>query len=185
VLAMLLALWVAPSPLTDPDAYAVYAAVIPSQWPVEAAHATRLVIQDTTEIAMYAVRPCYPEGPDIKGPWEAALTDFKQQNTQSWALMQQFPLAIPYDLVRRDDLEEFFKARGILGWDDFNAAHPDAKGYIQMSAVGFDTTKMKAIVFVAHHCGGLCGAGQYHFLERQQDRWTEVRPNVRACSWVS
>ena len=66
-----------PAPLTDPDVYAVYAAVLESGWPVRVAHATRLLIQESTDTDTLLVGKCYPEGVDITGPWEGALADFK------------------------------------------------------------------------------------------------------------
>ncbi len=189
-LVLLLAGWpviagAAQTPLTDPEPYAVYSAVIPTAWPVRVAHATRPLIQDTTEIGHLSQPPCYPEGAGIEGPWAAALADFKQQNAQRWALRQQFQINLPYDLERKEDIDVFFAAHGLDGWKDFNTAHPDAKGYFVLSAVGFDAAKSRAIVYVAHHCGGLCGQGNYHFLERQEGTWKEVRLNVRTCGWIS
>ncbi|HEY7285781.1 MAG TPA: hypothetical protein VH497_10080 [Vicinamibacterales bacterium] len=175
-----------PKPLVDPDAYAVYAAVLPSNWLVRTGHATRLVIQDTTEIADFAASHCYPKGADIdNGAWTAALDDFKAQNAEPLALLNQLTLDRPYELVPGDHLRSFFKTAGVDGWENFMAAYPDASGYIQLSAVGFDRDKTKAIVYVAHHCGGLCGKGTYHFLERQQGQWRQVSPNVQTCMWVS
>jgi hypothetical protein len=190
MLAVIVALWQvlspAPSPLTDQDAYALYNMVIHAEWPVRVAHAKQIVIQDTTEIGSISAPPCYPKGTDIdNGQWGPALADFKRQNAQSWALLQQFSLDVPYELEGKEDLGAFFRARGADGWDDFNAAHPDSHGYIILSAVGFSPDRTKAIVYVAHHCGGLCGAGGYHFLERKAGVWTEARPNVEVCRWIS
>jgi hypothetical protein len=186
MLALALALWhilsPTPNPLTDTDAYTVYGVIIPAEWPVRVAHAKRILIQDTTEIGSMRVPPCYPQGTDIdNGQWAPALADFKRQNGEPWALLQQFSLDLPYDLERKEDLEAF-KVRG--GWEDFTT-HPDTHGYIILSAVGFDPDRKKAIVYVAHHCGGLCGAGNYHFLERQSGHWTETTPNVEVCGWIS
>jgi hypothetical protein len=175
-----------PKPLADPDAYAVYAAVLPSNWLVRTAHASRLVIQDTTEIGDHQSSHCYPDGQDLNsGAWEQALEDFKTRNAQPLALLSQFTLDRPYELVPRDDLSGLFKTGVGGGWENFNAAYPGATGYIQLSAVGFDRDKTRAIVYVAHHCGGLCGQGTYHFLERRHGAWHQVSLKVRSCMWIS
>jgi hypothetical protein len=92
---------------------------------------------------------------------------------------------LPYEVKRKEDLGAFFKARGVAGGEDFDTAHPDTNGRIILSAVGFDPDRKKAIVYIAHHCGGLCGAGNYHFLERQAGHRTEMTPNVEVCGWIS
>jgi hypothetical protein len=160
--------------------------VISDEWPVSFAHAKRIVIQDTTELDPLRTPSCYPTGEDIEnGKWAPALADFKRQNAQSWRFLRRFSLGLPYQLERKDDLEAFFKARGLAGWDDFNAVHPETNGFIILSGVGFDRDRKKAIVYMSHYCGVVCGAGTYLFLELRTGRWTEVKTNLQTCGWVS
>jgi len=172
-------------PLTDPAAYAVYAAVLPSEWPIRVAHAKRLVIQSTTTVGQIIGGECYPKGADIQGAWAEALENYKAQSKTTWALTNSFQLSVPYVLESREVIDGFFKDRGLSGWDDFKAAHPDSGGYIQLSAVGFDNTRQYAIVYVAHMCGGLCGSGQYHFLQLEAGTWREASLRVTTCGWIS
>src|SRR5207249_7246260 len=153
-----------PTPLlTDPDAYAVYAALIRSSSPVTAAHAKRLVIQETT-----ATYPrCFPSEEALKAsPWKEVVEDYKRQNATTLTLTAAFPLDLPYDLAREPDILELFRDRNTDGWKLFYAAHPDSGGYFVMSAVGFDGEKTRALVYFANFCGWLCGQGSYHFLQK-------------------
>ena len=173
-----------PAPLlTDPDAYAVYAAVIPKEWPVQAAHAQRLVIQETTTVS----RNCLPTGEGLKAaPWKEVMDDFTGQNATARTLISAFPIDRPYDLVRESDMMAPFKDRQSDGWKAFYDAHPDSGGYLMMSAVGFDAAKTRALVYLGHACGWLCGGGTFHFLEKEDGRWHEVAPtNITVCMWVS
>jgi hypothetical protein len=171
--------------ITDPDAYAVYNAVIRSDWLLRVAHATELLIEDATVNESPSFKQCVPAGPDMKGAWADALNEFKTQQTTAKFLDRQFSLPVAYRLESKDTIRSFFTAAGPMGWDGFHATYPNAHGYLELSAVGFDKTHEHAIVYLAHSCGRLCGEGSYHFLERKADAWTEVRLNVSSCMWVS
>jgi hypothetical protein len=162
VVVGLVAIALVPQPtgtLTDPDAYAVYNALIPSNWLIREAHAKELLIQDTTRLAGLAGEACFPTGTDLIGPWALAAANLKQQNAEPKLLLQQFNLAVRYRLETKDTIDGFFKGLGLFGWETFHAAYPDAKGFLWVSAVGFDEGHDHAIVYVAHLCGGLCGEG--------------------------
>jgi hypothetical protein len=187
ILLLAIALAQSPRPLIplDSDAYDVFAAVLPSEWPVRVGRAKRLLIQDTTTVDRLTPdgAECYPEG--LEGSWLEALADFKKQNATSQLLSPSFPIGLPYDLESKDVLLSFFKERGPIGWDDFNRVHRDTSGYVVVSAVGFDAAKTRAMVYVAEYCGGLCGAGSYHFLERKLAAWVETRLQAKTCRWIS
>ena len=171
------------APLTDPEAYAVIAAVISSESPATDARVKRLVIQNTT--TTYNFGQCFPEGEPLRGEWKPVVDDYKQQNRSTWTLMAMFPLERPYDLVSKAEIMAPFKAAGIEGWDLFYKEHPDSGGYINVSAVGFDADKTRAMLYVGHSCGGLCGSGMYHFMEKVDRQWREAKLNISKCMWIS
>lgn len=71
-------------------------------------------------------------------------------------------------------------------WDQFYSRYPDSGGYVVFSAVGFNETKTRALVYIAHYCGNLCGGGSHHFMEKVDGRWRETRPkDVTMCMWIS
>ena len=171
------------SPLTDPEAYAVYNAIIPSDSLVREAHAKELLIQDITRLP--TDKYCSLQGPDLIGPWAAAAANLKKENIEPKSLVRQFALLVPYRLIQKEILDGFFNAGGIFGWDAFHATYPDAHGFLVVSAVAFDDKHDHAIVHMSHSCGGLCGEGRYHFLERTPDGWKEANPRINGCFVVS
>jgi len=56
----------------------------------------------------------------------------------------------------------------------------------QVSAVGFNSDRTRALVYVGHSCGGLCGGGTYHLLIKKEGKWQVDREyRGRGCTWVS
>ena len=41
----------------------------------------------------------------------------------------------------------------------------------EVSAVGFSGDRTRALVYVGHHCGSLCGGGGYHLLVKRDGKW--------------
>jgi hypothetical protein len=47
-------------------------------------------------------------------------------------------------------------------------------------------SKKRAMVYMAHSCGSLCGGGTYHLLEKVEGVWREAKiPGVSNCMWES
>jgi hypothetical protein len=171
-----------PEPLVDTDAYQVYAAIILPGRPDRLAKARHLVITDTT--ATYP--SCFPSGTPLDTEWKDVAADFKKQNATIWSLRQLLPLDVPYELVRDEDIQApFGKYDGGEGWETFYRQHPDSGGYFRMSAVGFNRSRTRAMVYLSHACGGLCGEGRYHFLERVDGVWLEKALRVSYCFVIS
>lgn len=175
--------------ISDPDAYAVYNAVIPSTELIRSLHASELLIQDLTVASSSESKGCVPSGPGLIGGWQDALTNFTAMNAAPKHLSLQFSLPsllVPYRLESKETIRGFFtSSHGIRAWEAFHAAYPSAKGYLMLSAVGFDKTHEHAIVYMADGCGSLCGKGEYYFLERTNNRWRALPLDVKNCSWVS
>jgi len=175
-----------PASLEDPDAYGVYNALIPFNWLLRDAHATELLIQSTTEADSSWYKECAPSGSDLTGPWLEALADFKAQNKTAKLLAARFSLPVSYRFESKDTIFAFFSSPQSGHWDAFHAAYPKARGFIQLSAVGFDKARERAIVYIAHSCGGLCGQGGYAFLQKTPDGWRGARlKDVNTCMWNS
>jgi len=62
---------------------------------------------------------------------------------------------------------------------------PGSGGYVEMSAVGFNSDKTLALLYAGHSCGGLCGGGTYHLLKKADGKWTEINWPGTTCTWVS
>jgi hypothetical protein len=180
----LLAQQSSPAEISDPDAYAVYNALLPDNWLVREAHTKSLLIQDRAETTRLST--CEPKGDGMNGAWHDALAALKAADEHAGVWQPRFEIETPYVIVAKFALWQFFHGPGPAGWEAFHANYPDAVGFIELSPVGFDRDRLHALVYMSHHCGGLCGEGNYHFVERQEGRWHKVVPkNVESCGWIS
>jgi hypothetical protein len=128
---------------------------------------------------------CVPSGKALETDWKPVVEDFNRQNASPQRLSANLQLDVPYILVERDRVDRLFNVDGLGGWGRFYTLYPNSGGYIEVSAVGFDEAKTRAMVYVAHHCGGLCGAGTYHFLEKTDEAWRPATLDIKNCRWVS
>lgn len=170
----------------DPDAYAVYASLLPNEWTVTVAHARRLLFQRETTTN----RECMPSGGLLETGWKPVLDNFRRENARVRRLRSGFPLGIAYDVAPAAEIKASFHAVAgdpDFGWTGFTARYPDAGHSIMVaSAVGFDPEKRQAIVYMAHSCGSLCGGGKYHYLEKVAGSWRETTlSGVTGCDWES
>lgn len=145
----------------DSEAYEVYSAILPLEWPWRGANAKSLVIRDETTSYEMCLRP-EAEREDLIGP---AISAYVKLNKQKWRLTHEFPIKKMYSLITSDELES---ARKEGGWENFYKRYPDSGGYIAVSAVGFNADKTVAVVYAAHYCGNSCGGGQFHVLHKKK-----------------
>src|SRR5215467_2377063 len=95
----------------DPEAYEVYSAIVPSEWPVRVAHAKSLVIQTETKGYEMCLRP-EKESAEKFGP---AISAFVSLNKTPSLLQQRINIEIPYQLIMADQLN--INSNG--GWEGF------------------------------------------------------------------
>lgn len=169
----------------DPEAYRVYASLLPREWTVTAAHAKRLVFRQETGTNW----ACMPSGGALETDWRPVVDNFRSVNASVKLLKAGFPMTPPYIVVSSATIEATFKTVAddpMFGWSGFYKAYPDSGGYLVVSAVGFSADRTQAMVYMAHHCGSLCGGGMHHLLEKANGAWREAVVPVRSnCSWVS
>jgi hypothetical protein len=162
------------------EAYEIYATLLPIQWPVTEARAKTLIIRAETTSYEMCLRP-EGESAAILGP---VIANFAELNKQTWLLDKAIPMEQPYEFVFGKELDAIF-ADGPAGWKGFYEKYPDSGGYNEVSAVGFNSDKTIAIVYVAHMCGGLCGGGSFHVLEKKDGKWQAHKWKGSECTWVS
>jgi len=136
-----------PEAVDDAEAYAVYASILPHDWIVVDAHATSLVIRKET-VTNWS---CMPSGRQFEAEWRPVIDSLRRENRSVRTLRPLFHLGLPYTLVATSELNALFQAPG-YSWADFHRRFPGSGGYIELSAVGFDDSKARAIVYLAHHC---------------------------------
>jgi hypothetical protein len=170
-----------PRPYENSDAYAVYSAVLsmggqwddskflvilkelpPKEWPIGSPHH-----------ALHGDE-------EFRGNFEGIFKSFEQANRQSLLLENHFAIHKPYQVVESAELEAAFHRPqpGAFhdGWEGFRGSYPNSTGYLILSAVGFNSEKTVAIVFVDYRCGGLCGSAQYYILQKRDKDWISYSP---------
>jgi hypothetical protein len=163
-----------------PEAYEIYAMLLPKQWPVRVAHTRKMVIRAETDAYEMCLKP-EGEFAAILGP---AIANFLEVNKKSWVLEKAIPMDQPYEFVFAEELKAIF-SEGIEGWKSFYQKYPDSGGYNLLSAVGFNSDKTVAVVYIAHWCGGLCGGGEFEVLQKKNDKWQTMEWKGSRCSWAS
>lgn len=67
-------------------------------------------------------------------------------------------------------------------WDGFYSKFPNANGYAAISRPVLSQDGTHALLYVSHHCGGLCGTGYLHYFARSGGTWRIVDS---VLVWVS
>jgi hypothetical protein len=173
-------------PVDDPDAYAAYASLLPTEWTVRYAHAKTLLFQQETETNWN----CMPAGKPLETEWKPVVDSFRTENAGVRRLLGGFQLGVSYVVLPAAEIKASFElvtGDPLFGWTGFQQRYPDSGGSIMVvSAVGFDPEKRRAMVYMAHSCGSLCGGGTHHLLEKVDGAWRAAKlAGVTNCAWTS
>ena len=143
--------------ITDPDAYAVYAAVIPQAW----AHVSKevLLLQQETEGLKDT---CFSSIRTAGAEWGAIAIVYQQENARVRVLERLLPVDTPYRLVPHAEI----------------LADDKRLEYAAVSAVGFNAAKTKALVSVSFR-----NSGFIQFMEIREGKW--VFAPVDGCNWIA
>ena len=153
-------------PVTDPDAYAIYATLLPSIWRKRSDELILLVQETATDSCRVSRLP--------KG-WDGVQEDFNRQNRTARALQPVLPLG-DYRLISRADIQAD-DARLEQEYPGIWQRRPGSMEFAAVSAVGFNAAKTKALVYIR-----LRSSGQIHLMERRDGQWVASRGGVR-CGW--
>jgi hypothetical protein len=67
-------------------------------------------------------------------------------------------------------------------WDGFYEAFPHTAGFAKLTLPVMTVDRQQALVYVAHHCGGLCGSGTLLLMERSASGWHVAK---HLSLWIS
>ena len=171
---------VAAEPYDVAEAYRVYSVLIPEEQSYRFAKGT-LIFQQETVSDQKASTACLSK--EAADEFKEAIADFDQVNSKQWLLQRELEIDKPYELVSSGMIKALIQTEQGPNWNDFYNRYPDSGGYFIFSAVGFNKEKTLAIVYSGSGCGGLCGMGAFHLLEKQKGEW-KVVPGV-SCITVS
>jgi hypothetical protein len=165
-----------PRPLTDPDAYAIYAALLPGTWASVSKKEALLLQQETEDIK--EVASCLSSaGRTAEPEWEAVDANFRQMNATRHRLELVLPMDYPYRLIPRAEILAD-DARLALKYPGTWQHRPESMEYAAVSAVGFNATKDKALVYIR-----LRSSGRLTSLELTNGVWIVAGPG--GCGWVA
>ncbi len=172
-----------PNTIDDPDAYAVYASVLAEPSFRDDAAASEIAIFEETR----AHTDCLPRAAEREvGPeWAAVVKSYREQNARPRRLLPGFNLGMRYWLISQSELERQLAAHpgvGRTGDGLVYAQFPRGKLFF-LSAVGFDATRMRALVTVQHTCGFDCWGGSHILRVRNGERWVQPAGDVSTCTW--
>jgi hypothetical protein len=167
------------APYDDPIAYEVYSAILPAEWRVRIARPKTLVILSATKGYKMCLVP-EKESEELIG---AAISDYVKLNEKTWLLQaEKFKLGTPPKMIGSEELKSLLE-RG--KWANFYRQYEDSDGVIELSAVGFNSDKTVAVVYMGHSCGSLCGGGSFHVLQKKDGKWTPAEWQGESCQWAA
>ena len=162
---------------TDPDAYAVYSAVLPHVWlwtQLDPQHVAILVVTKPHVV-------CIPPSAEKHSPVDSAIAQYNQINQHVWILQSHLHLDRSYTLISPGELAGI-QHHEIGAWDLFFEHHSGSEGWIQLSAVGFSADKKTAVVYASYQCGLRCGGGNFYLLRKKGNQWQIADPLKNSCA---
>jgi hypothetical protein len=161
----------------EATAYEVYAAILPLD-PLRVAHAKGLVIRRETTSFQMCLRPDREFETKV-GP---AIANYVELNKKQWVLQARLSIDSPYQFL---ETSKFSALLDKGGWDEYYRQYPASGGLIALSAVGFNGDKTIAVVWIVNSCGGTCGVGTFHVLEKVDGKWQPLKWKGSSCAWAS
>jgi hypothetical protein len=168
----------------EKDSYDIYSILLrkemPSQWNI-----TGWAISQETQTypnfgEMSSIGMCLQPPKDQESIYRPLIDDYVAKNKGKLVLEREFDLP-QYAIVGTTDAKAIGQHSRVADGFPFNAAV-----IFHVSAVGFNRDGTRALVYVGHHCGSLCGGGTYHFLVKKDGRWQVDREyGGMSCEWAS
>jgi hypothetical protein len=174
----------APLLITDGESYAVYAEVIGRK-----AGDKPLLLNQETKMMLKSA-PCGGISGRWEPEWKAVVANFIQANSTRHLLLPNRPLGRTYTLFRWAETYKRFPELRQGDWRAFYSIYGmDFGGLWGVSAVGFDATKRRAVVYVEQARGPRGTRGETHFLEKsgidwREADWRDVGEYINVCNWV-
>lgn len=186
--------------ITDPEAYAVYATVIPERFSTGDKPLTELALLQETRAGVDCVGG--EKDKRVQPEWRPVVESYRKENVRVRIIQAGFNLGVPYSIVSVAQLRTLMRDAGYskqshesngLGLDVF-ARFPSGR-LVGLSAVGFNAERTRALVAMQFNClpswepgtqsARVCYEGQHFTLEKNDGRWKIVRNVPVGCHWVA
>ena len=161
----------------EKDSYEIYSMLLRMELPPQWKLTSWTIRQETQSFPNYAnnhtLRECLQPSRDQQSTYLPLIEDYVAKNKKKLVLERKFDL-LQYALIPPPgglyDSILFLSASVIF----------------HVSAVGFNRDGTRALVYVGHDCGSLCGGGGYHLLIKKDGQW-QVDREYRGlmCMWAS
>jgi hypothetical protein len=163
----------------EKDSYEIYSMLLRTEMPPEWKITTWAITEETSTFPHIGsrnagnVRECLNVSQDQESTYLPLIQDYVAKNNKKLVLERKFDLP-QYSLIG-------------VGRRNSGEANPlSAPVIFHVSAVGFNRDGTRALVYVGHHCGSLCGGGRYHLLVKTLGVWSVDRDyRGMSCMWVS
>lgn len=166
----------------EPEAYAVYEAILGEPFLAQA-KAKSLLVQRETEGAPLCEGWDKESQPRIR----SAISDYQTKVKTAWLLQPVLELSVPSIVASKMEIASYFNSEDSSG-SAFDRQYPDSHGYVVLSAVGFNADRTIAIVsetFVSRPAATrhiVNSAGGFHALEKRDGHWVPAKlPGT--CGW--
>lgn len=157
------------SPLSqDTEEYAIYAKLIANEFSGE--YVKQVLIMDHTDGVSQGLLELNLSEWGITIDKET-IDSFLARNQESYQLEPNLDLALEYQLITQEEVEESKPEYESGGWEEFNKKYPDSSGFITFSKVGFNSDLSQALVFFELSLYGQLLEGGYYFMVWQDGEW--------------
>ena len=117
--------------------------------------------------------------------WAEALANYHVRNKTHRTLARSFDLRDPYVLLVSHEWQLLFPKSSPANWRPFWKRFGAGGGYTRLSAVGFDRSHTRAVLYSDSLCGPKCGSGGYKLFSKYGGRWRSTIVNADLCDWMS
>jgi hypothetical protein len=169
------------SPIDDPEAYAVYAAILRAGFNSGDTNTTLVALRDHTKSLMK--RECGRDSSDAQFGTnvDALVATYEKANMETHPLLPAMLTgALTYSVMSDTYLANRLADPALLDYAQF----PNSKVFT-LSAVAFDPTRTWALVGVQFECGFSCAGGWLTLMHKDDAaRWAPAK-DAFSCMWIS
>ena len=160
-------------PIMDSDAYALYGDLLPALW----ASRSKDTVLIREETQFYQCRG------NLKMPdadWQSAWDNYASENSRSRRLLYMFPTLTSYLLISTAEVQAE-AARLTALYPGLWQHRQGQTDYAAVSAVGFDRTKTRAVLYLS-----VGNSGDVALVEKRDGHWSAARvPGAVTCGWIA
>jgi len=158
----------------EKDFYEIYSILLRTEMPPQWNITGWAITQETQTFPnrgsmSFSLNMCLQPTKDQEAIYLPLIADYVAKNKTKLVLERKFDLP-QYALIGLTEIKPLQQRSSVTAGFPF-----DATVIFHVSAVGFNRDGTRALVYVGHDCGSLCGGGRYHLLVKKDGRWQADR----------